>query len=54
MNQEGWYSLIRGILFQTGIDGYGVFSMFNATNIHDNKSPLNIGQRKVTTSNFIG
>ena len=20
MNQEGWYSLMRGILFQTGID----------------------------------
>ena len=66
MNQEGWYSLMRGILFQAGIDtlyvtlntqnfdtknrsktkifgclllSYGVFSMFNATKVHD-KNPL--------------
>ena len=81
MNQEGWYSLMRGILFQTGIDTLYVtlitenFDTKNSSktkylgvielvmvssrcltqkNVHDKKSRLNKGQRKVTMSNFIG
>ena len=81
MNQEGWCSLMRGIVFQTGIDTLyvtlitenfdtkkssktkylGVVELVMVSsrclmqkNVHDNKSPLNKGQRKVTTSNFIG
>ena len=80
MNQEGWYSLMLGILFQTGIDTLyvtlktqkfdtknrsktkhlGVIklvmvsSRYLMQNVHDKTSPLNIGQRKVTTSIVIG
>ena len=80
MNQECWYSLMRGILFQAGIDTLYVtlitenFDTKNSSKTkylgvielvmvssrcsmqknHDKKSTLNKGQRKVTTSNFIG